>query len=300
MTNRFRTFALVGFFVYAQVAQGAMSSTNYEIRWDTLNTGGSDTSSSATYLLRDSVSGTAGSSVTSANYQIADGYRVGIFDRVISFDLYNQGTAREISAIAGMTVSMTSTSGLSVNDFVVIVENRDSAQVVGFGRIQSIGGGSIVLDRLTTNGTNPSINGSNDYLYLMNGSSLTMTSPNATDIGFGVMAFEVTVDNDNGYVVQILEDGDLRNDTEILNDVADGSVTVGAEEFGARSSDTTLASSTFDTQDSAITSSAQDIANSSRFAFNERNFLQFKVSAGTGTTSLIYSNTMTVIASGNF
>ena len=37
------TFALVGFFVWASFASAGMTSTNYEIRWDTISTGGSDT-----------------------------------------------------------------------------------------------------------------------------------------------------------------------------------------------------------------------------------------------------------------
>ncbi|MBM5789632.1 hypothetical protein FJZ23_00870 [Candidatus Parcubacteria bacterium] len=294
------TFALVGIFVYAQLAHGAMSSTNYEIRWDTVSTGGSDTSSSASYLLRDTTSGTAGATGSSANYQVADGYRVGIFDRVISFDLYIQGNTREITGFAGTTVTMGSTAGLAANDYVAIVEDRTTGQVVGFGRISSVAIGSISLDRLTTDGRTPTIDGSDDYLYVMNGSSLTMTSPSANDLGFGLAAFEVTVDNDSGYTVQVYEDGDLRNGNETVADVADGSVAAGSEEFGARSSDTTLAGSTFDTQDSAISGTAQDIATSSTFAFGERNFLRFRLSANTGTTALVYANTMTFIASGNF
>lgn len=300
MGKRAVTFAFVGVFVYAQIAYGAMSSTNYEIRWDSFSTGGSDSSASASYLLRDTLSGSAGSTSSGTNYQIADGYRAGVFDQVISFDLYNPGSSREITGLTGTTVSMSSTSGLSVNNYIAIVQNRGNDQVVGFGRIQSVAAGSIVLDRLTTNGTTPTINGSDDYLYLMNGNSLTLTSPSAQDIGFGVVAFEVTVDNDNGYVVQVLEDGNLRNGSDAIDDVADGSVTALAEEFGARSSDTSIVNSSFDTQDSAITSTAQDIATSTTFAFNARNFLQFKLSASTGTTPLVYSNTITFIASGNF
>lgn len=300
MGKRAVTFAFVGVFVYAQIAYGAMSSTNYEIRWDSFSTGGSDTSTSASYLLRDTLSGSAGSTSSGTNYQIADGYRAGVFDQVISFDLYNPGSAREITALASTTVSMSSTSGLSVNNYITIVQNRGNDQVVGFGRIQSVAAGSVVLDRLTTNGTTLTINGSDDYLYLMDGNSLTLTSPSAQDTGFGVIAFEVTVDNDNGYVVQVIEDGNLRNGAESIDDVADGTVTALAEEFGARSSDTSIANSSFDTQDSAITSTAQDVATSSSFAFDERSFLQFKLSASTGTSALVYSNTITFIASGNF
>lgn len=303
MLRRLATFATVGVFVYAQIAQAAMSSTNYEIRWDTVSTGGSDTSSSATYILRDTTGSSAGSTGASTTYQLTDGYRAGVFDQIITFDLYIQNSTneREITGLTGTTVTMSSTTGLSVNDYVAIVENRGVSQVTAFARIQSVSSGSIVVDRLTVGVSSPTIDGSNDYLYLMTGSSLTLEDVTGSAVGTGLVAFQVIVDNDSGYVIQMLEDGNLRESvTQVIDDVADGSVSVGVEEYGARSNDTTLSNSTFDTQDTAITSTAQEIVSRSAFAFYDRSFVTFKVGASTGTSALNYSHTLTFIASGNF
>lgn len=302
MRYRLATFATVGVFVYVQFAQAAMSSSNYEIRWDTVSTGGSDTSSSASYLLRDTVSGAAGGTGSSTTYQLTDGYRAGIFDQVITFDLYIQNSSNEraITALSGTTVSMSSTTGLSASDYVAVVQNRGGSQVVGFGRIQSVGAGSIVLDRLTVGSSSPSIDGTNDYLYQLNGSALTLETLDGSTVGTGIAAFEVTVDNDSGYSVQILEDGNLRVGSDVIDDVGDGNVTAGSEEYGARSSDTTLSSSTFDTQDTAITTTSQDVATSSTFAFDERSFLVLKAAGSSSSTANTYSHTITFIASGNF
>jgi len=302
MFNRTVTFALVGFFVWASFASAGMTSTNYEIRWDTISTEGSDTSSSATYSLRDSLLIGPGGSASSSSYQISSGYRAGIFDQIISFDLYIQNSSNEraITSISGTTVSMSSTAGLAANDYVAVVQDLGASQVVGIGKISSVGVGSIVLDSLTVGASSPAVDGTNDYLYQLNGSSLTLETVSSTTVGTGIIGFELTIDNDNGYSIQILENTDLQSGAASLDDVADGTVTAAAEEYGARSSDTTVATSTFDTADTAITSSAQNIVTKSTFGFDDRSFLIMKVGASTNTSALTYTNTTTFIASGNY
>jgi len=302
MSVRNASFAIVGFFVSTQIAQAAMSSTNFEIRSDTLSTGGSDTSSSASYILRDSVSQNSGSSGSSTSYQVGGGYRSGVFDQIISFDLFTQNSTneREISALASTTVSMSSTVGLLVGDYVAVVQNRGASQVAAIGKIQSVAVGSIVLDRLVVGSSTPTIDGTSDYLYLLNGSSLSPEVIDSSSVGTGILAFEITVDNDSGYVVQILEDGPLRDGANSIDDVTDGAVTLGSEEYGARSNDSSLSGSTFDTQDTAITTTAQEIVSRSTFAFDDRSFITFNLSASTATTAATYSHTLTIITSGNF
>lgn len=304
MKRTLATFATVGFFVYAQFAGAAMSSTNYQIRWDTVNTGGSDTSSSATYLLKDSVTDVAGFVASSTTYQITDGYRAGIFDQIISFDLYiqNSSAETEILAVDRNTYTVTSSVGLSVGNYVAIVQDRGESQIVGFGRIQGLmqGPDAVTVDRLTIGGSTPAINGLNDFLYPLTSSSLALETISDTSVGTGVVGFEVTADVDDGYVIQILEDGNLRNGLNDINDVTDGAVTAGSEEFGLRSSDSTLANSAFDTSDAAVTSTAQDIVTQSTYAIDNRSFVTFKLSASSSTPSTTYTNITTFIASGLF
>ncbi len=302
MKRLLATFAAVGVFVYAQFVSAAMTSTSYQIRWDTVSTGGSDQSGSASYLLRDSVSGIDGSAASSTTYQVADGYRAGVFDQIISFDLYSQDSASEKSALslASNTLTVSSTTGLSVGEYAAIVQDRGASQVVGIGKISSLTATTVVFDRIVTGTSSPSIDGSGDYLYPLTSSALVLESVDEQTVATGIIGFEVTVDNDNGYVIQVVEDGNLRNGSEVIDDVSDGEVTAGSEEFGARSSDSSLAGSTFDTQDTAITSVNQDLVTRSTFAFYDRSFVVFKLAASTSTSALTYSNTITFIASGNF
>ncbi|MBI5369931.1 hypothetical protein HZA85_01945 [Candidatus Uhrbacteria bacterium] len=302
MRRLMTTFALVGVFVYAQFAQAAMSSTNYQIRWDALSTGGSDTSSSSSYFLRDSVSGSATGDSSSTNYQVEAGYRAGVYDQVISFDLYIQNTSgpHELSSLSGTTATMATTSGLSVGDYVAILQNRGASQVSAFGKITSLTSTTAVLDRMATNGTTPTVDGSNDYLYALTGSALSLVPVETTSVASGILAFEVTADNNNGYVIQAYEDANPTQGSYTVASVSDGEVTAGNEEYGARSSDTSLAGSSFDTQDAALTTSAQDIVTKGAFAYSDRSFLTVKLGVSSQTPSATYQNSITIIASGNF
>ena len=115
-----------------------------------------------------------------------------------------------------------------------------------------------------------------------------------------IVAFDVTAANDNGYVVQILEDGNLRSGGNVVNDVVDGSVTSGSEEYGARSSDTSISTSTFDTADTALSTTFSDVATEATASFESRNFVTLKVAIDEGTADGSYSQIVSLIASGNF
>ncbi len=295
------TFALVGFFVCAGFTQAEMTSTNYEIRWDTFSTGGSDTSSSSNYLLRDSVeNGPAGRS-SSSSYILGQGYREGVYDQIITFDVQVQdlSDARSASGLSGTTIT-TSVSGISVGNYVALIQDRGVNQVGAIGKVTSVGASTITVDSLTNGGTAPSIDGSNDYVYQLDASSIAFGELSSSSVSTAIIGIEVNVENDNGYVVQLFEDGDLRSGGNAITDVSDGAVSSGATEYGARSSDTTLASSDFDSADAAITTTYQDIATESSASFSSRNFLTLKAAVADGATAGSYSQTLSFIASGNF
>lgn len=303
MFKRTITFALVGVFLWANAVGASMSSTNYEIRWDTISTGGSDTSSSASYTLRDSVGGSGDGNSSSTSYQLRAGYRSGVIDEIVSFDLFIQnfgGGGTTTTGLSGTTVTVSSTSGFAVNDYVSVVQDVGASQVVAIGKISSIGASTLVLDRLQTAGTTPTIDGTDDKVFSMNTSSVSFGEISEADFKSRIVGFEVTIDNDNGYSVQVLDDGNLRSGENDINDVSDGSVTAHIEEYGARSSDTSVSGTTFDTQDTAITTSTQAIVTQGSFSFADRSFLVLKVARSGDTQPGSYLQTITFIVSGNF
>ncbi|MCX6714328.1 MAG: hypothetical protein NTX72_00760 [Candidatus Uhrbacteria bacterium] len=280
-----------------------MTSTNYQIRWDSLTEGGSDTSVSENYGIHDSVGGAAQGNSTSANYQTDSGYRLGAFDQVITFDplLEDSSAGVSVTSRSGTTVFTAQTAGLSTGEAVVLVQDHGVAQISAIGKITSISSGvSIVVDSWSDNGTTPTIDGINDFLYPMNSSSITLGELSKTSVVTAVIGYEVTADLDNGYSVQVMADGGLTTGSHTITDVSDGSVTATSEEYGGRSSDTSIATSTFDTQDTAFSTSFQDITTESTAKYKDRHFLTLKAAASDTTPSGNYSQALTIVASGNF
>jgi hypothetical protein len=297
---KFLSLAVVGFFIWANIAQAQMTSTNYEIRWDTISTGGSDTASSATYQLRDTIESSLAGRGSSVSYVLDQGYRSGFLIDVIDFSLMVQDVSSEVSvtSLSGTTITV-STTGISVDDYVLIVQDKGESQVSAIGKVESVGSGSIEVDFLKDGGTTPVIDGTDDFLYVMNASTLALGSLSVNTVTTGVIGWEVNADLDNGYVVQVFEDGDFRSGSDVIADVTDGAVSVGGDEYGARSSDTSL-TSTFDTEDSAISTVAKEVASESGASFQSRNFLTIKAAPSDSTVTGNYAHTISLIASGNF
>jgi hypothetical protein len=290
----------VGVFMYLQAVSAQMTSTNYQILWDSVNTGGLDISSSSSYQLRDSLGQTADARSTSTSYIQDTGYRSGIYDQVLSLSILSQSdaSARSASALSGLVVT-TNPIGFSIGDYVVVIQDRGASQVSGMGKIASVGVSTITLDRLSTDGTTPVIDGTSDYVYKLTGSAISLGTITNSAVQTAIIGLDVTADLPSGYTLQIKEDGALRSGAYDIDDVVDGTVTAGSEEYGARSSDTSLAT-TFDTQDAGITTTFQEIVSSSSRKFYERNFVTLKASASGSSYSGSYSQTLSIILSGNF
>lgn len=298
---------LVGLVVLLSLAAGApavfaaMSSTSYQIPWDTVSTGGGDTSSSASYGLRDSSGNQAIGGGTSTTYDLRAGYRQGVFDEFLTFDVYAQLTSsgRTATSVAGTTISA-SESGISTGDFVALVQDVGASQVAAIGQVSSVGVGSIVVDRWTDAGVFPTIDGTNDMVYRLSGSAPSFGTFSATTVQTAILATQVSVDVPAGYTVSVFDDGDLRNGSTTISDVVDGTVSVGSSEYGARSSDASLASSTFDTQDTALTTSPQAVVTTSNPTFDDRAFLTLKAAISASQASGSYAHQVSLVVSANY
>ena len=281
----------------------AMSSTSYEIRSDSFGTGGSDTSSSASFQLRSSISVPAGGESSSSSFNLNAGYREKVFDQFATFQVLIQDRASQVAATAlvGETVTVTSASGISVDDFIVIIENEGSGQVSAIGQVTSIVVSDVTVDFLTDSGSTPIIDGSNDVVYVLDSSSVSLGILDTAVVSTGTIGWEVNVDNDEGYSVYVFEDDDLEQSGGIpIPDVTDGSVSAGSSEYGARSSDSTLSASTFDTEETAFTSTLTQVGSRSAGDFKSRDFLTMKVAIDSSQDDGSYSHTLTFIYAGDY
>lgn len=293
------------FLLFAPHAFAAMSSSNYMVQWDSISVGASDTQSSSSYRVRSSLDlGVSGEDFSSASYRVDGGFRGGVYDPVSTFQLFVQDTSTQVAATAATatTVTVTSVAGYAVGNRVLLVQDEGVSQVTAMGKITSIMGNDITVDSFV--GGSPVIDGSGgDYLYKMatNGTSLPLSAPTPATVVTGAIAWEATADIQTGYSVYLMEDDDLHaSGLDEIPDVADGAVTAGTSEYGARSSDSSLSSSTFDTQDTAITTSPQLVASRSAVTFLARDHVTLKLAISTSQQGGTYSQNLYVLFAGNY
>jgi hypothetical protein len=292
------------FVSFAPSAFAGMTSTNYQVQWDVFSVGTTDTQSSSSYRVRSSLdSGVSSHVMTSSSYGVDGGYRGGIYDPVSTFRIYSQNIASQVAATVATstTVTVSSVAAFAVGDRVLLVQDEGASQVAAMGEITDISGVVITADAFI--GGSPVIDGAGgDYLYKMTADGTTLPLPDATwtSVATGIVGWEATADVPGGYSVYVFEGSELTTGTDQIPDVSDGSVTAGNSEYGARASDTTLASSTFDTQDTGITSSPQLVASQAQVSFLDRNFLTLKLGIGTSQVGGAYTQNLTLMFVGGY
>lgn len=288
----------------ADVAFAAMSSTNYQVLWDSVSVGGSDTGSSTSYLLRDNISSVSGGNGTGTLYLERAGYRAGVYDPVVTFQVFPENRSTQVAAtvLSGVTVTVTSVASYLVGQQIALIQDEGDAQVTAVGEITAIGATDLVVDSWTTNGTMPVIDGVNDYVYRLRGTTIDLGTLATSTLSTSVISWEVNADVSQGYSVYVFENRDLTSSgtAMTISDVSDGSVTAGSSEYGARSSDTTLALSTFDTEDTGITSAFQQIASRADNSYTSRDFLTLKVAVSSSLETATYENSLSLVFVGDY
>lgn len=279
-----------------------MTSTNYQIDWDNIGFGGTDSASSASYILRDSEGTVAGGNSTSTNYQVNSGYRQGVYDRIASFAVHVEDRSSQVAAtaISSTTVTVSTAVGFSVGDFIAIIQNEGASQTAGIGKISNISSNNITVDFLSPSGVLLTIDGTNDYVYALDAESHGFGTLSSSAVTTAIMAWEVNADVHEGYGVYVYEDAELNFGAYEITDVGDGAVTAGQTEYGARSSDSTLTGSTFDTVDSAIGSGMSLVGSRSDNSYQSRDFLTLKVSVSSTQSSGSYIHNLFLIYAGDY
>lgn len=281
----------------------AMTSTNYQIQWDNVGVGGEDTATSTTYKLRDSLDLYDGGQIESSNYKVRSGYRPGVFDPVIIFTTFAQEQATQVAAtvLAGNTVTVNTTDGYSVGGYILLVQNQGASQVTGMGKIISKTATNLTVDAWTTTGAQ-SIDGTSDYVFLMSATSTNLGTLSSSVVSTAAVGWNVDIDVQQGYSVYVMQDHAFQTSDAAASiaAVADGTVTAAAGEYGGRSSDSSVASSTFDTADTAFTTSLQQVSSRADNSFSSRDFVVVKAAATSTQTAGSYSHTLSFILVGDY
>lgn len=286
----------------SDVVFASMSSANYEIRFDEVAIGGDNEAESASFQLRDAIGGTAPGLLSGDTYSINGQYRAGIYDEVATFRVFIQDKASQVGAVsfAGLQVQVTNATGFFVGQMIVVVQDEGQNQKTAVGRVAEVDNTDLTVDFWTSIGAPIVLDGVNDYVYRLNGSAVALGVLDPAYVSTGVVAWEVNADIDNGHSVYVFENQELRTPTSTIPDVNDGLVNAGSSEYGGRSSDTTLASSTFDTQDTAITNTYKLVGSRSETAFKSRDFLLLKAAVASSQPGGSYGHTLSFVYVGGY
>jgi len=218
----------------------AMSSTNFMIQWDNVNSGGLDNSSSTNFSSRDTLGDNASGTSTSANFQLSAGYRAPEGANVLSYQvrsnsasvITNYGSFDNGSDI----VTVSSTAGFAVNDLIAVVENTGFSQLVAVGRITSVGASTFTVDAFEGDDASMSASpsGGNDQVYLLDSNAISFGTVSAGTAYTSVVGTSVSTNVSTGYSLYILANQSLQNSlSQVITPVTDGTVTLGIEEYGA-------------------------------------------------------------------
>jgi hypothetical protein len=283
----------------------AMTSTNYQILWDSVNSGGTDNSTSTNYLLRDTIGEHGTGFSESENYRIGAGYRVGDSQEpTLSITIGTQEDD-EVSAWTAFsdgsnTVTLTATSSFSVDDYIGVIENQGFSQIIAVGKITNISGGVITVDDWEGEPGNLSATpaGSDDYAYRMNGSAATLGVQTTVSESTSMTLTDIATNANNGYTVSIQGVDNLTSGSSTIIAVSDGTVSVGSEEYGVETIGTLGVGTGSDL--SIPTTTTRTVQESSTYGIDERVGIIYKLSISASTPSGNYEQTVLYRLTGNF
>lgn len=115
-------------------------------------------------------------------------------------------------------------------------------------------------------------------------------------ISSGSVTVVVTTNARSGYSVKLSEDANLHSGSNDINDVLDGTVSAGHEEYGISTSGS---AGQLNSSDTAI-SGTVTVASNSTFASAEQTVVTFEASIDSATVNGSYSHTVTFTAVANF
>lgn len=218
----------------------AMSSTNFLIQWDNVNSGGLDNSSSTNFSSRDTLGDNASGTSTSANFQLSAGYRAPEGADTLTYQVRARSASVNSAYTAfndgANTVTLSSVAGFAIGDLISVVENNDFSQLVAVGRITNIAGLVVTVDDFEGDGGSMSAvpAGGDDLVYLLNSNSINFGSISSGFPYTSVVGTSVLTNVATGYSLYVLANQELQNGSaQVITAVSDGTVSLGVEEYGA-------------------------------------------------------------------
>ncbi len=280
-----------------------MSSTNYIIPWDTVSSGGDEGGASTNYRLADTIGGQGLGTGTSTNYRVEPGYRAGD-ERPLGFEIAlgdpSEGSyAYSAVSFSNKTFTVTDPSSatkFTPGGYVGLKQNPGLSQLLAVGKVVSVVGSVITVDRFDGDTGSMSANPTAETAYATRLNMNTIAFGEIT-VAAGVSATgmaSVVADTD-GYTLYIQADGPPTSGANSINPVPDSVVSAGSEEYGVQSMGTTAqmpSDKGVSTDALAIQSSSTSTANpADRIGFMYKLAISSSTPSGTYAQSLFFTLT---------
>lgn len=287
----------------------AMGSVNYQIPWDSLNTGGDESSTSTNFRLHDTIGQAASGSASSTNYQLESGYRASSDLFRLSFTVGGQSPSFASRYVQFDNthpdyVVVSSTVGLVNGDYIAVVQNVGYGALVATGRVVGIVGDIVSVDywQGDVKMMDAYSSGNDDYIYKLDSMTIPLGSIVAGTGNVGLAGGSVISSASSGHTVYVQADGDLTllgNGSETISPVMDGLVSSDAEEYGAEAIGSYAVSPGIDL---TVTSTQRAIISSTVPATTmaERFLLLFKLGVTPSTALGDYHQTVYFTLTSNF
>ncbi len=285
----------------------AMTSLNYQIPWDSINTGGNESGTSTAYLLYDTIGQTGAGVGTSTSYRLENGYREPGAEVRLSFIAYGQSasisTEYSLFDTSPTRVTVSSVTGFSAGDYIAVIQDRGYGALVAVGRITSVGGSALTVDRWDgDSGLMAGVPaGGDDVVVKLDSAAvpfgtMTVGSERTAVVGGSVQSSAV-----GGHTVYLQANGNLALEGGVgsITPVTDGTVSSSAEEYGA---ETIGPRAVAPMTDLGVTSTLRAIVTSpvSATTVPDRFALLFKLGVTSATAPGAYSQTIYVTLTSNF
>lgn len=229
----------LGIFLLLTRVGFAMTSTNFQIDWDAINTGGDDFATSANFQLNDTLGGFADGTSTGVLYALKAGYRAAeASPEALGLTLGAQESVTRVTysnfSSSTKTVTVSSAGFLIAGDYIAAVETAGFAERVAVGRVTSITNNVVTVDAWDGDQASmaTSSNVGANYVYRLGGTEIAFGTLTAEVENTSVAVASVASTAVNGYSLYLQADGNLVSDSHSMNAVSDGAVTNGYEEYG--------------------------------------------------------------------
>lgn len=289
-----------------------MTSTNYQISWDSLNSGGIDASTSTNYSVRDTIGGFITGDSTSTSYNVRAGYRqeasLTLTSSTLELAVSAEDTAGRVdySAIdfAAGTVQVSATTSFAIGNYIAVVEGEDMEPLSGkvaVGKITGFSNYSLLVDKFdgatSTMAASPVVLG--NYVYPLTNASIGFGTVAANTGYVRVVVTNVRCGVTNGYTVYTEATDVLRGASGLaFGSVADGLVDANEEEYGIAVTGTTA--NFVDDQPLNTTMLAIQTRNTLSDNIADRVAVLHKLSRTADTTADDYSQSVTYTLTANY